>query len=115
MKHTIKSKRQITALFSEGVRTQTAGIVAISKATAATSGRIAVIAGKRLGSAPLRNRAKRLIREAARLNGAPWDNYDVALIAKERLLAGGFALAQSDLRRISQRLADQRAKTGERL
>jgi len=46
-------------------------------------GRVAVIAGKRLGNAPNRNRAKRKLREAARLNGAPWKGQQAILVARE--------------------------------
>lgn len=45
-------------------------------------GRVAFIAGKRIGGAVVRNRAKRLLREAARGTGAPWSGYDAALIAR---------------------------------
>jgi ribonuclease P protein component len=68
------------------------------------SGRIAVIAGKRLGAAPRRNRAKRLIREAVRQSDARWPGYDVLLIARERLFDGGLMLVQSDIQRITARL-----------
>jgi ribonuclease P protein component len=87
MRRTIKSKNEINALFRHGTRVQTASVLAIV-AEHAAPGRIAVIAGKRLGNAPQRNRAKRLIREAACKGGAPWAGYDVLLIARERLLYG---------------------------
>lgn len=47
-----------------------------------TSGRLAVVAGKRLGGAVLRNRAKRVLREAARRAGGPWPGLDVILVAR---------------------------------
>ena len=49
-------------------------------------GRVAFIAGKKLGSAPKRNRAKRIMREAAKEAGAPWSGKNVVLIAKTQIL-----------------------------
>lgn len=40
------------------------------------------VAGKRLGGAVWRNRAKRVMRDAVRRAGGPWDGFDVALVAK---------------------------------
>lgn len=45
-------------------------------------GRVAFIAGKRIGGAVVRNRARRVLRAAARRAGAPWPGYDVALLAR---------------------------------
>lgn len=45
-------------------------------------GRCAYAAGKRLGNAPFRNRCKRVMREAARACGAPWEGHDVVFVAK---------------------------------
>ena len=139
MRRTIKSKREINALFKEGSRIQTASILAIVgaspfcaqkhakkqsqeseklnaqkhlgllQAKQACAGRVAVIAGKRLGSAPCRSRAKRLIREAARLNGAPWAGSDVLLIAKTQLFTRGFAFVQRDIQQISVRIKQKQA------
>lgn len=61
------------------------------------TGRVAYLAGKRLGVAPKRNRAKRVLREAARLEGAPWPGFRVVLIAREALLTKGVAEARQDI------------------
>jgi ribonuclease P protein component len=45
------------------------------------------VAGKRLGGAVWRNRAKRVMREAMRRAGGPPDGWDLALIAKTRTTA----------------------------
>lgn len=45
-------------------------------------GRVAFIAGKKLGGAVVRNRAKRVLRAAARTAGGPWAGLDVLLIAR---------------------------------
>ena len=46
-------------------------------------GRVAFIAGKRIGGAVARNRAKRVLRAVAQRLGAPWRGYDVILLARE--------------------------------
>ena len=42
---------------------------------------MAFIAGKKLGSAPVRNRCKRVLRAVAYELGGPWEGYDIAFIA----------------------------------
>lgn len=41
------------------------------------------VAAKRLGGAVWRNRAKRVMRDAVRRAGGPWNGFDVALVAKK--------------------------------
>ncbi len=50
----------------------------------ALSGRVAFIAGKRLGNAVIRNRSKRVLRAAAYEAGLPVAGHDVILIANRR-------------------------------
>lgn len=40
------------------------------------------VAGKKLGTAPMRNRCKRVLRQVARELGAPWQGYDVVFMAR---------------------------------
>ena len=46
-------------------------------------GRVAFIAGKKLGNAVWRNKAKRRMREACRAVGGPFNGYDVAFVARK--------------------------------
>ena len=46
------------------------------------SGRVAFVAGKKLGNAVHRNRCKRVLRAAVRRTCGPWAGHDVALIAR---------------------------------
>lgn len=82
---TIKSTREIDALFSEGVRTAHSHVLALVKPTPAgrgPQGRVVFVAGKRLGGAVVRNRAKRVLRASVRRTGVNWEGFDVALIAR---------------------------------
>ncbi|MBS5479100.1 MAG: ribonuclease P protein component, partial [Coriobacteriia bacterium] len=48
------------------------------------AGRVAFIAGKKLGCAVVRNRSKRVLRAVAREAGLPAVGYDVVLVANAR-------------------------------
>lgn len=110
MKDTIKSKDEISWLFSHGGKFVGAGFMALYSATgtktkgAGATGRVAFIAGKKLGSAPLRSRAKRRLREAARAAGAPWRGYDVVLVARQKAVEVEYRDLTSSFSSFSQKL-----------
>ena len=114
MKGTIKPTDEITALFNAGQRVHTDNIMALIQKSCnkrGSSGRVAFIAGKRLGNAPVRNKAKRRMREAAHRLQAPWWGYDVVFVAKKRVVEAGFEGVLRDMERIRQELSE----AGERL
>ena len=63
------------------------------------SGRVAFAAGKKLGNAVVRNRCKRVMREAVRRNDGPWAGHDVVLIARRKV-------ATADMDRIDSALQE---------
>ena len=82
---TIKSSREIDKIFRESRRAAHPLLIALVAPTPegrGPMGRVAFIAGKRLGGAVLRNRCKRVMREAVRRAGGPWSGRDVLLIAR---------------------------------
>ena len=84
---TIKSSAEITRLFNEGKRVTTPElslIVLRNEGQHDHQGRVAFIAGKKLGNAVWRNRAKRRMREACRTVGGPFAGYDVAFVARKK-------------------------------
>lgn len=84
---TIKSSDQISEIFNRGTRFSSGEIRIIVKQMADQrdpSGRVAFIAGKKLGNAVIRNRSKRVMRAAAFESQLPVPGYDILLMATPR-------------------------------
>ena len=82
---TIKSSREIDLVFRTAARVAHPLLTVLIGQTPegrGRQGRVVFIAGKKLGSAVVRNRSRRVLREAIRRAGAPWPGHDVALIAR---------------------------------
>jgi ribonuclease P protein component len=82
---TIKSSREIDSVFQQAKRSAHPLIIVLARQTPegrGHTGRVAFIAGKKLGNAVVRNRSKRVLREATRRCEGPWEGYDVLLIAR---------------------------------
>lgn len=82
---TIKSPRDIQTIFEDSKRVSHPLLIALIAPTPAgrgPGGRVVFVAGKRLGNAVVRNRAKRVLRAAVQRNQCSWPGYDVALIAR---------------------------------
>lgn len=81
---TIKSREDISDLFSCGKRLHTPYLTFIVLPTKqhGPCGRVAFVAGKKLGNAVWRNSAKRRMRALCRELGGPWPGYDVVFLAK---------------------------------
>lgn len=85
---TIASNADISELFARGRRLHTPFLTLIVLPQVKQhdlTGRVAFIAGKKLGNAVWRNRAKRRMRALCRELGGPWDGYDVIFLAKSTL------------------------------
>ena len=85
---TIKSKQEISDLFSSGKRIHTPYLtfIVLPKKQHDLYGRVAFIAGKKYGNAVWRNAAKRRMREICRHIGGPWHEYDVVMLAKGNII-----------------------------
>ena len=83
---TIKSSREIDQIFRGAKRAAHPLLIVLAAQTPegrGHSGRVAFIAGKKLGGAVLRNRCRRVLREAVRRGHGPWSEWDVVVIARE--------------------------------
>ena len=65
-------------------------------------GRVAFIAGKKLGGAVWRNATKRRLRSVAREIGAPWPGYDVVFVAKRATMGQMYSKVLQQARALSQ-------------
>jgi ribonuclease P protein component len=83
---TIKSSREIDTMFRGAKRVARPLLIVLVAQTPegrGQSGRVAFIAGKKLGGAVHRNRCRRVLRAAVQRSGGPWPGWDIALIARE--------------------------------
>ena len=86
---TVRSTREIDEVFRRGARSVDEMLTVFSLETPeryGAHGRVVFIAGRKVGNSVIRNRCKRLIREAARRSQGPWSGRDVAFIARPGLL-----------------------------
>lgn len=81
MKGTIKSRGDFERVFSRGRRAGDRLVRVRALVTEGEAGRVAFVAAKRLGNAVYRNRCKRVLREAARIEGLPKPGRDVILFS----------------------------------
>ncbi len=82
---TIKSTREIDAIFRTGARAGTPFFMLLTTETPQgrdPSGRVAFIAGKKLGNAPFRSRCKRVLRDTVRRADPSWPGRDMVLVAR---------------------------------
>lgn len=92
VKSTIKSSADVSRLFSQGKRFSTPyATVLVLKSEdqhdhEAIHGRVAFVAGKKLGNAVWRNASKRRLRAVVTDLGGPWEGYDIVLAARSPLL-----------------------------
>lgn len=83
---TVRFQREIDTLFRRGARSTDELLTVFSADTldpTVDSGRLAFIAGRRVGGAVARNRSKRVMREAVRRAGGPWRGMDVVMVARQ--------------------------------
>jgi ribonuclease P protein component len=79
---TIKSKKEFEEVFSGGRRVNGRLVrMTFKGCDGGDQGKVAFVAAKRLGNAVLRNRCKRVLREASHISDLPPVNTDIILFA----------------------------------
>lgn len=112
---TIKSSAEISQLFSTGKRIKTPYLTLIVGEHTSDSdrakdvqhgrcGRVAFIAGKKLGNAVWRNRAKRRMRALCLNTGGPWAGKDVIFLARGTLCRVPYGTVLDSCERAIERL-----------
>lgn len=87
MLETIKSSTEVSYVFTHGRRLNTPFVTCIvlhHEKQHGQTGRVAFVAGKKLGNAVWRNRAKRRMRAVCRDLGGPWVGCDVIFLARRQ-------------------------------
>ena len=85
MRRTIRSSGEIDELFRTGQKGTAALVLVMCRPAPeerGPAGRVAFIAGKKLGGATVRNRAKRVLRASAARLGGPWPGRDVLVVGR---------------------------------
>ena len=109
MKNTIKSKAEIERIFHAGHRYSSRSIViiALQSEERGHCGRVAFIAGKKLGNAPKRNYAKRVLRQIENeisndsLKGR---GIDLVFMAKKGIFEEDYKAVKKECSRLLERL-----------
>ena len=102
---TIKSRQDFERVFHQGrsFRHPLMRMIACSTLNEGDPGRVAFVAAKRLGCAVVRNRSKRVLREAARACGMPHPGVDVILFATSKTRTSSPQEMQAALRSLCSR------------
>lgn len=88
----LKKPSDFRAVFDQGVKRHTRGFVLFRAANGLERPRLGVSVSRKVGGAVVRNRVKRLVREAFRLNWRAWGlcGADLVVIAKRGADTLGF-------------------------
>ena len=90
----IKSSTEVSRVFTQGKRLNAHSLTLLvyeSEEQHGHGGRVAFIAGKKLGNAVWRNAAKRRMRAVCHELGGPWEGFDVIFLAKSGVCRASYS------------------------
>lgn len=93
----LRSSRAIRAVIGARRSAATSTVVVYARRGSDPGSRVAVVAGRKVGSAVLRNRAKRRLREALR-RVVPHEAMDIVVIARPDAVTAPFEQLREDVR-----------------
>ena len=81
--HRIRSRSEFSAVFEDRVKAARGPLIAYARPNNLSHPRLGISISRNVGTAPRRNRIKRLLREAFRLQQHDWPKgYDVVLVVR---------------------------------
>lgn len=99
----MRSSRDVSTVLNRGHRRATARLAMhVRPSDVPDRGRMAVVASRRVGNSPVRNRAKRLLREAAARIDWP-EGHDVVLVARPGIVGASMWDVHGDLTELASR------------
>ena len=106
----LRHRRDFLALRAEGERVVSGCVIVnVRRALAGGRSRVGVVTGRGVGSAVVRNRARRLLREAFRRHQGDWaEPVDVVLVARPSIAARSFPQVERDFLSALKRASSRR-------
>ena len=103
--HSLKKRRDFEAVFNEGVSSSSSSLVIYSKPNELGFSRLGLAVSRKIGNAVIRNRIRRLLREAMRECAVDMsEHYDFVIIAKKSSAGGTLKTFVSSIESFLRRL-----------
>lgn len=107
--HSLTKRRDFKAVFNEGVSSSSSFLVIYAKPNELRFSRLGLAVSRKIGNAVIRNRIRRLLREAMRACVKDMaEHYDFVIIARKASVEGNLKLFMSSIERFLQRLQNEK-------